>query len=69
MNEIVVSLTAFNMTISASFKKNTPRFFSERIHAPADSFISKNEGMNQGLLHNLCRTGNARRASSRSFFY
>jgi hypothetical protein len=29
-------------------QKNTPRFFSERIHAPADSFISKNEGMNEG---------------------
>jgi hypothetical protein len=36
------------MTISASLKKKHPRFFSERIHAPADSFISKNEGMNQG---------------------
>jgi hypothetical protein len=28
-------------------QKKHPRFFSERIHAPADSFISKNEGMNQ----------------------
>jgi hypothetical protein len=35
------------MAISARFKKH-PRFFSERIHAPADSFISKNEGMNEG---------------------
>jgi hypothetical protein len=35
------------MTISASFKKKRSRFFSERIHAPADSFISKNEGMNE----------------------
>src|SRR5262249_17992798 len=35
------------MTISASLKKKHPRFFSERIHAPADSFLSKNEGMNQ----------------------
>jgi hypothetical protein len=42
------SPTAFNMTISASFKKKRSRFFSERIHAPADSFISKNEGMNEG---------------------
>jgi hypothetical protein len=40
------------MTISASLKKSTPRFFSERIHAPADSFISKNEGMNE-----RCRSG------------
>jgi hypothetical protein len=31
-------------------QKNTPRFFSERIHAPADSFISKNEGMNEDHL-------------------
>jgi len=28
-------------------QKNTPRFFSGRIHAPADSFISKNEGMDE----------------------
>jgi hypothetical protein len=28
-------------------QKKRLRFFSERIHAPADSFISKNEGMNQ----------------------
>jgi hypothetical protein len=28
-------------------QKKHPRFFSERIHAPADSFISKNEGMNE----------------------
>jgi hypothetical protein len=37
------------MTTSASFKKKHPRFFSERIHAPADSFISNNEGMNACL--------------------
>jgi hypothetical protein len=35
------------MTASASFKKKAPRFFSQIIHAPADSFISKNEGMNE----------------------
>jgi hypothetical protein len=29
-------------------EKKHPRFFSERIHAPADSFLSTNEGMNQG---------------------
>jgi hypothetical protein len=29
-------------------QKKHPRFFSERIHAPADSFISENEGMNEG---------------------
>src|SRR5271154_4174779 len=28
-------------------QKKAPRFFSGRIHAPADSFISKNEGMNE----------------------
>jgi len=28
-------------------QKKHPRFFSERIHAPADSFISENEGMNE----------------------
>jgi nitrogen fixation-related uncharacterized protein len=28
-------------------EKKHPRFFSERIHAPADSFLSTNEGMNQ----------------------
>src|ERR1700733_11576342 len=38
------------MTISASFKKKHPRFFSERIHAPADSFISNNEGMNEPAI-------------------
>jgi hypothetical protein len=42
------------MTISASSKKEHPRFFSERIHAPADSFISRNEGMNE-LLDRICR--------------
>jgi hypothetical protein len=35
------------MTTSPSLKKKHPRFFSERIHAPADSFISENEGMNE----------------------
>jgi hypothetical protein len=35
-------------------QKNTPRFFSERIHAPADSFISKNEGMNETGGSNAC---------------
>ena len=30
-------------------QKKHPRFFSERIHAPADSFISENEGMNEVL--------------------
>jgi hypothetical protein len=29
-------------------QKKHPRFFSERLHAPANSFISKNEGMNEG---------------------
>src|ERR1700685_1176875 len=29
-------------------QKKHPRFFSERIHVPADSFISNNEGMNEG---------------------
>jgi hypothetical protein len=28
-------------------QKKHPRFFSERLHAPANSFISKNEGMNE----------------------
>jgi hypothetical protein len=32
----------------AQASKKHSRFFSERIHAPADSFISKNEGMNEG---------------------
>jgi hypothetical protein len=31
----------------AQASKKHSRFFSERIHAPADSFISKNEGMNE----------------------
>jgi hypothetical protein len=34
-------------------QKKHPRFFSERIHATADSFISKNEGMNEGILRNM----------------
>src|SRR4051812_8252093 len=29
-------------------QKKYPRFFSATIHAPADSFISINEGMNEG---------------------
>jgi hypothetical protein len=29
-------------------QKKHPRFFSERLHARANSFISKNEGMNEG---------------------
>ena len=32
----------------AQASKKHSRFFSERIHAPAASFISKNEGMNEG---------------------
>jgi hypothetical protein len=35
------------MEISASFKKRHLRFFSASIRAPADSFISKNEGMDE----------------------
>src|SRR5947207_6256144 len=41
------SPTAFNMAISTSFKKKHSRFFSARIHDPADSFVSNNEGMNE----------------------
>jgi hypothetical protein len=36
------------MAIKRKLQKKHSRFFSERIHAPADSFISKNEGMNEG---------------------
>jgi hypothetical protein len=41
------------MTTSPSLKKKHPRFFSERIHAPADSFISENEGMNEEVAKKL----------------
>src|ERR1035437_2260696 len=37
--------TAFNISVSPSFKNNQFRFFSERFYTSADSFISKNEGM------------------------
>jgi hypothetical protein len=50
MGEIMVARRLHSIwQSSASFKKTKKhsRFFSERIHAPADSFISKNEGMNE----------------------
>jgi hypothetical protein len=37
--------TAFNISVSPSFKNNQFRFFSKRFYTSADSFISKNEGM------------------------
>jgi hypothetical protein len=40
------------MAISASFKKKHSRFFSARIHDPADSFVSNNEGMNEVIAQN-----------------
>jgi hypothetical protein len=45
-------LTAFNISVSPSFKNNQFRFFSERFYTSADSFISKNEGMAE-LAHVL----------------
>src|ERR1700688_128563 len=36
------------MTISASLKKKAPPILFGKNHAPADSFISTNEGMNEG---------------------
>jgi hypothetical protein len=41
------------MAIKRKLQKKHSRFFSERIHAPADSFISKNEGMNEVLAQRL----------------
>jgi hypothetical protein len=42
-------------------QKRAPPILSGKIHAPADSFISKNEGMNQGALPSAlilsCPTG------------
>src|SRR5476651_2458211 len=48
MGEVLVIRRLHSIWQSAqASKKHPPRFFSERIHAPADSFISKNEGMNE----------------------
>jgi hypothetical protein len=63
MGEIVVARRLHSIwQSSASFKKNTPDSFSERIYAPADSFISKNEGMNEvdgGFLDHLIQLSGA----------
>jgi len=50
-------------------QKKHPRFFSERIHAPADSFISENEGMNEvfGSTINGLRPSKDRRAAGGLF--
>jgi hypothetical protein len=42
-------------------QKKHPRFFSATIHAPADSFISRNEGMNEGRGINLRQLWRTRR--------
>jgi hypothetical protein len=41
------------MTISVSLKKKAPPILFGKNHAPADSFISKNEGMNEVVLLTL----------------
>src|SRR5271163_4938317 len=47
-------------------QKKAPRFFSGRIHAPADSFISKNEGMNEAPGQNHAREHRLGRDVARS---
>src|SRR5450759_2495537 len=59
--------TAFNISVSPSFKNNQFRFFSERFYTSADSFISKNEGMAEvaiGTRNDLTITGNASNVAS-----
>jgi len=52
MGEVLMVRRLHSIWQSAQGSKKHPRFFLERIHAPADSFISKNEGMNEYLTTN-----------------
>jgi hypothetical protein len=47
MGEVLMVRRLHSIWQSAQGSKKHPRFFLERIHAPADSFISRNEGMNE----------------------
>src|SRR5450759_5416313 len=59
--------TAFNISVSPSFKNNQFRFFSERFYTSADSFISKNEGMAEVLTSNGLSANDPQRTSSAAY--
>ena len=53
MGEVLMVRRLHSIWQSVQGSKKHPRFFLERIHAPADSFISKNEGMNEYRIMNI----------------